>query len=60
MGGCQHYGPSLGTLNVRCRIIIRIQNGTIILTTAHISKRVRVQDVASGVENQMEEKKYGN
>ena len=34
LGGCQHYGPLLGTLNIRCRtIIIGIQKGTIILTT---------------------------
>ena len=33
MGGCQNYGPFLGTLNIRCRIIIGIQKGTIILTT---------------------------
>ena len=25
MGGCQNYGPLLGTLNIRCRIIIGIQ-----------------------------------
>ena len=36
MGGCQNYGPFLGTLNTRCRIIIGIQKGTIILTTTHI------------------------
>ena len=36
MGGCQNYGPFLGTLNIRCRIIIGIQKGTIILTTPHI------------------------
>ena len=23
MGGCQNYGPFLGTLNSRCRIIVR-------------------------------------
>ena len=23
LGGCQNYGPFLGTLNIRCRIIIR-------------------------------------
>ena len=28
--------PFLGTLNIRCRIIIGIQEGTIILTTTHI------------------------
>ena len=36
MGGCQNYGPFLGTLNIRYRIAIRIQKGAIILTTAHI------------------------
>ena len=30
MGGCQNYGPFLGTLNNRGRIIIGIQKGTII------------------------------
>ena len=25
MGGCQNYGPFLGTLNIRCRIMIGIQ-----------------------------------
>ena len=36
MGGCQNYGPFLGTLNIRCRIMIGIQKETIILTTTHI------------------------
>ena len=36
MGGCQNYGSFLGTLNIRCRIIIGTQKGTIILTTTHI------------------------
>ena len=36
MGGCQNYGPFLGTLNIRGRIIIGTQKGTIILTTSHI------------------------
>ena len=36
MGGCQNYGPFLGTLNIRGRIIIGTQKGTIILTTTHI------------------------
>ena len=31
----QNYGPFLGTLNIRFRIIIRTQRGTIILTTTH-------------------------
>ena len=33
MGGCQNYDPFLGALNIRCRIIMGIQKGTIILTT---------------------------
>ena len=36
MGDGQNYGPFLGTLNIRCRIIIGTQKGTIILTTAHM------------------------
>ena len=36
MGGCQNYGPFLGTLNLRCRMKIRTQKGTLILTTTHI------------------------
>ena len=36
MGGCQNCGPFLGTLNIRGRIIMGIQRGTIILTTIHI------------------------
>ena len=34
-GGCQNHGPLLGPLNTRCRIILRTQKGTIILTTTH-------------------------
>ena len=33
MGGCQNHGPFLGTLNIRCRIIVGIRKGTLILTT---------------------------
>ena len=36
MGGCQNYGPFLGPLNTRCRIICRTLKGTIILTTTHL------------------------
>ena len=36
LGGCQNYGPLLGTLNIRCRTIIGIRKGTMILTTTHI------------------------
>ena len=36
MDGCQNYGPFLGRLNTRCRIILRTQQGTIILTTTHM------------------------
>lgn len=39
MGSCQNYGPFWGTLYNRCRIIIRTQKGTIILTTTHIAPR---------------------
>ena len=36
LGGCQNYGPFLGTLNIRCRTILGTQKGTIILTTTHL------------------------
>ena len=36
VGGCQNYGPFLGSLNIRCRIRIGTQKGTIILTTTHV------------------------
>ena len=36
MCGCQNYGPFLGTLNIRCRILVGIQKGARILTTTHI------------------------
>ena len=36
MGGCQSYGPFLGTLTNRCRIIIGTQKGTLILTTTQM------------------------
>ena len=36
MGGCQTYGPFLGTVNMRGLLIIGLQTGTIILTTTHI------------------------
>ena len=36
MGGCQHDGPFLGILHIRCCIITGIQTGTIMLITTHI------------------------
>ena len=36
MSGCQNYGPFLGSQNIRRRIIIGTQKGTIILTTTHM------------------------
>ena len=38
MGGCHNYGPLFGTLNIRCRSIIGIHKGTIVLTTTHMSR----------------------
>ena len=35
--------PYWGTLNIRCRIIIRIQKGTIILTTTHITAALKLR-----------------
>ena len=36
VGGCQNCGPFFGTLHIGCRIIIRTQKSTIILTTTHV------------------------
>ena len=36
MGGCQNHGLFWGPLNIRCRIILRIQKGAIILATTHV------------------------
>ena len=36
IGGRQNVGPFVGTLKIKCRIIIRTQEGTIILTTTHM------------------------
>ena len=36
VGGCQNYGPFLGTLNIRCRNILGTQKGTLISTTTHV------------------------
>ena len=38
--GCQNDGPFLGTLNIRCHIIIGLQKGLIILTTTHPINRM--------------------
>ena len=32
-GGCQNHGPFLGTVNIRCHVIIGTPKGTIILST---------------------------
>ena len=42
MGGCQKYGPFLGPVNIRCRIIIGIQKGTIILTTTQMIGSINI------------------
>ena len=39
MGGCQYYGPLLGPLNTGCRIRLRTQSGTLILTTTHMDDK---------------------
>ena len=38
LDGCQNFGPSLGTLKIRCCIIVGIQKGAIILTTTHLCR----------------------
>ena len=49
MGGCQNYGPFLGTLNIRCRTIIGTQKGTIILITTHMKVPSPSQQVSLGL-----------
>ena len=34
----KNYGPFLGTLNNRCRTILRTPKRTMILTTTHVDK----------------------
>ena len=36
VGGCQNSGHFLGTVNIKCPIIIGNQKGTIILTPTHV------------------------
>ena len=48
MGGSQKYGPFLGPLNIRCRIMIGIQKGTIILTTTLLI--ITILDICMGPE----------
>ena len=38
MVGCQNDGAFLGTLKIRCHIVIGIQKETTILTTTHMYK----------------------
>ena len=45
LGGYQNYDPFLGTLNIRCRIIIGIQKGTIILSYAHLLGRKELKRI---------------
>ena len=49
MGGCQNYGPFLGTLNIRGRIITGTQKGTTILTTTQMD-RPRFEEQGQGLE----------
>ena len=49
ISSCQNDGPFLGTLNNRCRVTIRTQKGTIILTTTHMFRVVNLGARASRV-----------
>ena len=39
MDGCHNYGPLLGPLNTRCRIVIGTRKGTIVLTTTQMPRK---------------------
>ena len=41
MVDCQNSGPFLGPLHARCRIILRTQKGTRMLTTTHMQKTLQ-------------------
>ena len=60
MGGCQNYGPFLGTLNIRGRIIIGTQKGTIILTTTHIYIYIYIHIYADNTYKQTMRDHVGN
>ena len=58
-GGCQNCAPFLGTPNIRCRIIIGTQKGTIILTTTYIGRIRFGPGGASGALRDHRGGKYG-
>ena len=60
MSGCQNYAPFLGTLNNRCRIIIRTQKGTIILTNTHMLQEPSILGLLGGSGNLGSSYKYDN
>ena len=45
LGGCQNYGPFLGTLNIRDRIITGIQKETTILTTTQLDCHAAMEQI---------------
>ena len=49
VGSCQNYGRFLGTLKSRCRIILRTQQGTIILTTTQVVFVIAALDAGKGL-----------
>ena len=55
MGGCQNYGPLLGPLNARCRIILQTPEGTTILTTTHMYAGIWNNNVGNSMEAPMVE-----
>ena len=52
MGGYQNSGPFLGTLNIRCRIIVGTQKRAIILTTTHMLQYIVLRLLKSNPELQ--------
>ena len=47
----KNYGPILGTLNIRCRIIIGTQKGTTILITTHLSLGLESKQLSAARED---------
>ena len=52
MGGYQNYGPLLGPLNNRCRVILRTQKGTIVLITTQMVPDFRTPNTGASQANQ--------
>ena len=49
LGGCQNYDPFWGTLDLRCRSIIGIKKGAIILTITQLKFQLKLSQERSSL-----------